>query len=174
MAAGPPRTAQQENRRALWSWALYDWANSAFFTIILTFIFARYFSQSVVQDDIAGTNAWGNIVGVSGIVVALLAPVLGAIADQSGRRKPWLIAFTLLCVVGSGMLWFVEPGSGDLWFSAFWVSVGILGLSVPSSSITPCSRIFHRPAGLVAGQAGPGAGLCRRRYLSRGGPVRVY
>ncbi|UZD65888.1 MFS transporter [Marinobacter sp. AN1] len=135
MAAGPPRTAQQENRRALWSWALYDWANSAFFTIILTFIFARYFSQSVVQDDIAGTNAWGNIVGVSGIVVALLAPVLGAIADQSGRRKPWLIAFTLLCVVGSGMLWFVEPGSGDLWFSAFWVSVGILGAE--------CAFIFY-------------------------------
>ncbi|WP_417547282.1 MFS transporter [Marinobacter segnicrescens] len=135
MAAGPPRTAQQENRRALWSWALYDWANSAFFTIILTFIFARYFSQSVVQDDIAGTNAWGNIVGVSGIVVALVAPVLGAIADQSGRRKPWLIAFTLLCVLGSGMLWFVEPGSGDLWFSAFWVSVGILGAE--------CAFIFY-------------------------------
>ncbi|SET89668.1 MFS transporter, UMF1 family [Marinobacter segnicrescens] len=135
MAAGPPRTAHEENRRALWSWALYDWANSAFFTIILTFIFARYFSQSVVQDDVAGTNAWGNIVGVSGIVVALVAPVLGAIADQSGRRKPWLIAFTLLCVLGSGMLWFVEPGSGDLWFSAFWVSVGILGAE--------CAFIFY-------------------------------
>lgn len=135
MATGQPRTAQEENTRALWSWALYDWANSAFFTIILTFIFARYFSQSVVQDDVAGTNAWGNIVGVSGIVVALLAPVLGAIADQSGRRKPWLIAFTLLCVLGSGMLWFVEPGSGDLWFSAFWVSVGILGAE--------CAFIFY-------------------------------
>ena len=135
MATGQPRTAQEENTRALWSWALYDWANSAFFTIILTFIFARYFSQSVVQDDVAGTNAWGNIVGISGIVVALLAPVLGAIADQSGRRKPWLIAFTLLCVLGSGMLWFVEPGSGDLWFSAFWVSVGILGAE--------CAFIFY-------------------------------
>jgi len=68
--------------RALWSWALYDWATGAFFTIILTFVFARYFSQSVVGDDVAGTEAWGNIVGVTGLVVALLAPILGAIADR--------------------------------------------------------------------------------------------
>ncbi|SFR66071.1 MFS transporter, UMF1 family [Marinobacter daqiaonensis] len=124
-----------EDRRALWSWALYDWANSAFFTIILTFVFARYFSQSVVQDDVAGTEAWGNIVGISGFAVAILAPILGAIADQNGRRKPWLMAFTLLCVVASGMLWFVEPQTGDFWLAAFWVSVGILGAE--------CAFIFY-------------------------------
>lgn len=135
MTASPPRTAAEENRRALWSWAFYDWANSAFFTIILTFIFSRYFSQSVMQDDIAGTNAWGNIVGVSGVLVAVMAPVLGAIADQSGRRKPWFISFTLLCVVASAMLWFVEPGSGDLWFAAFWVGLAILGAE--------CAFIFY-------------------------------
>ena len=85
-----------ENKRALWSWALYDWANSAFFTIILTFVFAQYFSVSVIQDEVAGTRAWGNIVGIAGVVIAILAPILGAVADQSGRRKPWLISFTLL------------------------------------------------------------------------------
>lgn len=112
---------------AMWSWALYDWANSAFYTIVLTFVFAQYFSQSVVQDSVAGTEAWGNIVGVAGIFVAVLAPVLGAIADRTGSRKPWLTAFTLLCVVASGMLWFVTPGSGDLAFAAVWVGLGILG-----------------------------------------------
>ncbi|GGY60582.1 MFS transporter [Marinobacter zhanjiangensis] len=135
MMAGHRDTSTGENRRALWSWALYDWANSAFFAIILTFVFARYFSQSVIQDDVAGTEAWGNIVGLSGVAVAILAPILGAIADQNGRRKPWFIGFTLLCVFATAMLWFVAPGSGDLWFAAFWVSLGILGAE--------CAFIFY-------------------------------
>ncbi|WP_111497072.1 MFS transporter [Marinobacter bohaiensis] len=113
--------------RALWAWAFYDWANSAFFTIILTFVFARYFSQSVVQDDVAGTEAWGQIVGISGIAIAILAPILGAIADQSGRLKPWLITFTLVCVTATGMLWFITPQTDQFWEAAFWVGLGILG-----------------------------------------------
>ncbi|MDT8449446.1 MAG: hypothetical protein RQ847_04660, partial [Wenzhouxiangellaceae bacterium] len=111
-----PKTA--ERPLGMWSWALYDWANSAFFTIILTFVFARYFSQSVVGDAVAGTEAWGNIVGVAGAFVAVLAPFLGAIADRSGRRKPWLLFFTLLCVVACAMLWFVRPTIDDFWWAA--------------------------------------------------------
>ena len=117
----------REDKRALWSWALYDWANSAFFTIILTFVFAQYFSVSVVKDEVAGTNAWGNIVGISGVFIAILAPMLGAIADQSGRRKPWLISFTLLCVVSSGMLWTITPDQDQFWSAALWVGLGTLG-----------------------------------------------
>ncbi|MBW7470803.1 MFS transporter [Marinobacter sp. F4218] len=117
----------QENKRALWSWALYDWANSAFFTIILTFVFAQYFSVSVVQDEVAGTNAWGNIVGISGVFIAILAPMLGAIADQTGRLKPWLISFTLLCVVSSAMLWTITPDQDQFWSAALWVGLGTLG-----------------------------------------------
>ena len=116
-----------ENKRALWSWALYDWANSAFFTIILTFVFAQYFSVSVIQDEVAGTRGWGNIVGIAGVVIAILAPILGAIADQSGRRKPWLISFTLLCVVSSAMLWTVTPDQSQFWTAALWVGLGTLG-----------------------------------------------
>lgn len=117
----------REDKRALWSWALYDWANSAFFTIILTFVFAQYFSVSVVQDEVAGTNAWGNIVGISGVFIAILAPILGAIADQSGRRKPWLIGFTLLCVLSCAMLWTVTPDQDQFWNAALWVGLGTLG-----------------------------------------------
>jgi UMF1 family MFS transporter len=116
-----------ENKRALWSWALYDWANSAFFTIILTFVFAQYFSVSVIQDEVAGTRAWGNIVGIAGVVIAILAPILGAVADQSGRRKPWLISFTLLCVISSAMLWTVTPDQSQFWTAALWVGLGTLG-----------------------------------------------
>lgn len=118
---------QYEKPVGMWSWALYDWANSAFFTIILTFVFARYFTQSVVGDEVAGTEAWGNIVGVAGLVVAVLAPFLGAISDRGGRRKPWLIFFTLLCVFATAMLWFVTPDTGSLWWAAVWVGLGVLG-----------------------------------------------
>lgn len=113
--------------RPLWSWALYDWANSAFFTIILTFVFARYFSQAVADNEVAGTEAWGNVVGLSGLLIAVGAPVLGAIADQSGRRKPWLGAFTLLCILATAMLWFVEPVAEDLMFAAVWVGLAMIG-----------------------------------------------
>ncbi|ERS84052.1 MFS transporter [Marinobacter sp. C1S70] len=129
----PPSSIQsslpgaRENKPALWSWALYDWANSAFFTIILTFVFAQYFSVSVIQDEVAGTRAWGNIVGIAGVVIAILAPILGAIADQSGRRKPWLISFTLLCVISSAMLWTVTPDKSQFWTAALWVGLGTLG-----------------------------------------------
>ncbi|MBW0147167.1 MFS transporter [Marinobacter arenosus] len=122
-----PPSGAQEDKRALWSWALYDWANSAFFTIILTFVFAQYFSVSVVQDEVAGTNAWGNIVGISGVFIAILAPILGAIADQSGRRKPWLISFTVLCVMASAMLWTITPDQDQFWSAALWVGLGTLG-----------------------------------------------
>lgn len=128
MPPHPPQApGSPEDKRALWSWALYDWANSAFFTIILTFVFAQYFSSSVIQDKVAGTHAWGNIVGISAVFVAVLAPLLGAIADQSGRRKPWLIGFTLLCVLASAMLWTVTPDPGQFWNAALWVGLGILG-----------------------------------------------
>lgn len=122
-----PASYAPENKRALWSWALYDWANSAFFAIILTFVFAQYFSVSVMEDKVAGTEAWGNIVGIAGLFVAILGPVLGAIADQSGRRKPWFISLTLLCVVACAMLWTVTPGQDQFWNAALWVGLGILG-----------------------------------------------
>jgi UMF1 family MFS transporter len=80
-----------------------------------------------VGDDVAGTEYWGNIVGITGIMIALGAPILGAVADRSGRRKPWLIGFTLLCVVACAMLWFVRPGMDDFWWAVIWVSLGILG-----------------------------------------------
>jgi UMF1 family MFS transporter len=91
------------------SWALYDFANSSFAAIISTFVFPAYFARQVAVDQTVGTTQWGNTVGVAGLVVALGAPLLGAIADQSGRRKPWIAVFTLLCVLATAALWWVRP-----------------------------------------------------------------
>ena len=82
---------------AQFSWCLYDWANSAFPTVIVTFVFATYFTQSIAPDVITGTAQWGFALSLSGIAIAIISPIVGAIADKDGRRKPWLAGFTALC-----------------------------------------------------------------------------
>lgn len=102
------RTTLNPGRRGLIAWALYDWANSAFPTVVITFVFATYFSVGVVGDEERGQSLWGLAMSISGIAVAILAPIVGAVADHAGRRKPWLLLFTLLCLVAGAGLWFVE------------------------------------------------------------------
>ena len=96
-------------RRGLFGWCLYDWANSAFPTVIITFVFSAYFTKAIAADEISGTAQWGIAISLSGLFVALLSPFLGAIADHGGRRKPWVFVLTLLCVVASALLWLARP-----------------------------------------------------------------
>ncbi len=109
--------------RALFAWCLFDWANSAFPTVIVTFVFAAYFTQAVAADVVTGTAQWGYAMAASAFAVALSAPFCGAMADHSGRRKPWLLALTALCVAATALLWFTRPDPAD----ALWalVCVGV-------------------------------------------------
>lgn len=90
-------------------WALFDWANSPFTTLIITFVFATYFAQGVVGDPVEGQAMWSTAMALAGLAIALLAPFLGAVADASGARKPWILALTLLCAGATAGLWFVAP-----------------------------------------------------------------
>jgi len=96
-------------RAALFSWCLFDWANSAFPTVIVTFVFATYFTQSIAPDPITGTTQWGYALSLSGVAIALVSPVVGAVADKGGPRKPWLAAFSALCIACSAALWLARP-----------------------------------------------------------------
>ncbi len=96
------------------SWAMFDWANQPFFTIITTFIFAPYFANVMVGDPVAGQAAWGFTQSASGIMIALLSPFLGAMADAGGPRKPYIFAFQLLLALGCAALWFAYPNRPDL------------------------------------------------------------
>ncbi|MDX1631190.1 MAG: MFS transporter, partial [Thermoanaerobaculia bacterium] len=116
---------------ALLSWALFDWANSAFPTVIQTFVFAAYFTRRVAENETAGSAAWGTAVGVAGGLIALSAPILGAIADQGGRRKPWIAGFTGLCVFATSLLWFVRPDTPVVPALAVFV-VGMVGFELAS------------------------------------------
>jgi UMF1 family MFS transporter len=91
------------------SWALYDWANSAFSAVIITFVFATYFTQAIAESPTVGTAQWGWTMTASGIAIALCAPVLGAVADAGGRRKPWLFGFTWASIAGCFALWYARP-----------------------------------------------------------------
>jgi len=97
-------------RAAVISWIFFDWAAQPYFTLITTFVFAPYFATHVAADPASGQSLWGFATAAAGLVIALLSPVLGAIADASGRRKPWIAAFGALLVVGSCLLWFGKPG----------------------------------------------------------------
>lgn len=112
---------------ALFSWALYDWANSAFFAVIQTFVFATYFVSQIAETDSGGSAWWGNTIGAAGVVIAVLGPILGSIADQTGRRKPWIFGFSMLCIVATGLLWFVEPSNSFLLLALVLIFLGTVG-----------------------------------------------
>ena len=97
------------DKRSTLGWCFYDWANSAFPTVIITFIFSAYFTEFIAIDRVSGTSQWGWTLSVSGLVVAFSAPLLGAIADCTGRRKPWILFFTWVCAILTGLLWYVKP-----------------------------------------------------------------
>jgi UMF1 family MFS transporter len=106
--------APARSRAALIGWCSYDWANSAFAAIIVTFVFPTYFSQMVAGPGSAGAENWGLALGVSGVLVAVTAPFVGAVADRSGRLKPWLAALTLAAALFTAGLWFVRPTESDV------------------------------------------------------------
>ena len=97
------------NKKSIFAWCLFDWGNSAFATVIITFIVSVYFARGIVGDEVAGSAQWGYALALSGILIALLSPPLGAIADDYGARKKFLTFFSLLCVVPTALLWFAVP-----------------------------------------------------------------
>ncbi|WP_264769409.1 MFS transporter [Coxiella burnetii] len=112
------------------AWAFYDWANSSFSSIILTFVFAAYFTEKVAVNRILGTTQWSYAVAIAGFMVALLSPFFGAIADHEGRRKPWVMLFALLSIFSAGLLWFAKPDPAYVAWSLIWLILGEVGLEV--------------------------------------------
>ncbi|MDP2619442.1 MAG: MFS transporter [Hyphomicrobiales bacterium] len=96
--------------RAIVGWVMFDWAAQPYFTLITTFVFAPYFVAHAVGDPVQGQKLWGYAVAGAGAAVAVLSPVLGAIADAGGRRKPWIAASSLLFAAGGIGLWWAVPG----------------------------------------------------------------
>ncbi len=113
-------------RRDTVSWALYDWANSAFATTVLAGFFPVFFQQfwSTGVDPTVSTSRLGLANGIAGIIVALLAPLLGTLADRTAGRKAQLVLFSSIGVAGTAALSFVGQGEWG-WAAACFIVAGI-------------------------------------------------
>lgn len=97
-------------RQNVFVWSLYDFANSSFTTLVVTFIYATYFTEVIAENKISGTALWSRAVSFTAIFVAIASPIMGAIADKSDLRKTFLTIMTYISVFGSIMLYFTMPG----------------------------------------------------------------
>ena len=117
------------------SWAMYEWARNPYVLLITIYIFAPYFSTVVVGDPIRGQVIWGDIASAGGFIIAVLAPFLGAVADAGGRRKPWLLLYTVLMVVGMLLLWNALPHAGSGLLLAIGAAVALTNISYEFSAV---------------------------------------
>lgn len=96
--------------RSIFGWVMYDFANSSFTTIIVTVIYSKYFVQTVVGNSETGTALWGRAVAISMLMVAVSAPIFGAVADYSRAKKKFLFYHTYLTIIFTALLFFVRAG----------------------------------------------------------------
>ncbi len=94
----------------LFGWFIYDWALNPYFVLVNIFVFAPFFSASVVGDPVRGQAIWGYVQATAGISIALLSPFFGSLADAAGPRKPGIFVFSALAACGMMLLWFAVPG----------------------------------------------------------------
>ena len=113
------------SRSGIWGWMLFDWAAQPFFTVVTTFVFGPYFVSRLSDDPVAAQAAWSNMATISSLAIALLSPVLGSIADQSGARKPWIAFFAVIKIACLCTLWLAVPGS-----SLIWPALAMIGASI--------------------------------------------
>ena len=127
------------NRKRIWGWWFFDWASQPYATLLTTFIFPVYFA-GVARDhymaqgmtsDAAGAAAqtlWGYGLAICGAIIAALAPVLGAIADNTGRRLVWVWVFSAFYMAGAWGLWFLMPGQPNLHLAVISFGIGLIGM----------------------------------------------
>lgn len=126
-------------RKQIWGWYFFDWASQPYNTLLLTFTFGPYFAQTATEMlvengmDLSAAKAqaqayWGYGLTATGVAIALLAPVLGAVADSSGKRMPWIWFFSVLYVVGSGALWWTAPQDFSVIWALFFFGIGLIGM----------------------------------------------
>lgn len=111
MQNGAADSGAGAKKRGVFGWMMFDWAAQPFFTVVTTFIFGPYFISRMASDAATGQAAWGYGIAAGGLLIAILSPILGSIADQTGPRKPWIAFFAAIKIAALCGLWFAAPGS---------------------------------------------------------------
>lgn len=126
------------NLRGQYSWALFEWARSAYVGLIAIYVFAPYFTNTVIGNPVEGQGYWSLANTIAGFVVAILAPITGAMSDRMGRRKPWLVGIAAIMVIACSALWWVMPaGQGGL---PLWVTMLLI---IVLAACFSCGEVFH-------------------------------
>lgn len=99
-----------KNRFKIFCWTLFDFANTSYSIVVVTFIFAVYFKDTIAQKMPIGDLYWSLGISISMIITGLISPILGAIADFSAGKKRFLLIFTLLCIIPTSLLYFTTEG----------------------------------------------------------------
>lgn len=125
-------------RKRIWGWFFFDWASQPYSTLLLTFVFAPYFAEVArahftaagATPEAAAAQAqayWSGGLTIAGLCIALLAPVLGAVADGSGNRMGWIRGFSAIYVLGALALWWTRPDGGIFWPVVFF-GLGLIAM----------------------------------------------
>ena len=115
-------------RQNVFVWSLYDFANSAFTTLVVTFIYAAYFTKVIAENEIIGTALWSRAVSLTAIIVAISSPIMGVIADKANLRKAFLAFMTYISIFGSIMLYFAMPG--EIMKALIWFVIANIGFEL--------------------------------------------
>jgi UMF1 family MFS transporter len=113
--------------RRIWGWFFFDWASQPYSTLLLTFIFGPYIT-SLLGDGTVAQTVWGYGIGAAGVLIAVLSPLLGAVADRAGHRMGFIALFSVLYVLGAWGLWWAVPGDFNLWFVMLSFAIGLIGM----------------------------------------------
>ncbi|SFJ78184.1 MFS transporter [Jannaschia pohangensis] len=115
-------------KRRIYGWMMFDWASQPYNTLMLTFIFSPYFASAVMDDPAQAQGTWGLAIGMAGFTMAVLAPILGAMADASGRHLQWIWFFSACYVAGAAATWFAVPGADSVWPILVIFCIGLMGM----------------------------------------------
>ena len=125
------------HKRSIVAWCFYDWGLSAFASVIITFVYSVYFGRGIVGDETLGASKWSFAIALSGALIALISPVLGAVADYFGACKPWIILFTTLNAIAVALMYFGMPhgSAGNILF--------VLGMLVVANVAHEMAQVFN-------------------------------
>ncbi len=113
--------------KRIWGWFFFDWASQPYNTLLITFIFAPYVKE-LIGDGAQAQTAWGFGIGAGGVIIALMAPVLGAMADHSGNRLEWIKLFSAMYVIGAFGIWWAMPHDFNLVAILILFIIGMIGM----------------------------------------------
>ena len=130
--------AEVSAKKRIWGWWWFDWASQPYHTVLLTFIYGPFFATVAaawfvgqgLDKSAAAAEAqslWSLALTVSGLIIGFGAPVMGALADSSGQRRPWIFWFSVLYVLGAAYLWNTDPNGSNMWGMLVAFGLGFIG-----------------------------------------------